>query len=75
MTMKSTLARNVQQAPVPSANKRSPCRGICSVVGGPYDRRCSGCLRTLEEIENWGGYSDEERQAVLRILPLRAIEA
>jgi predicted Fe-S protein YdhL (DUF1289 family) len=75
MTMKSTLARNVQPAPAPSAKKRSPCLGICHIIGGPYDRRCGGCLRSLEEIENWSRYTDEEKQSILRLLPLRASEA
>jgi len=69
--MKSTLAQNVQRAPVQSVNVRSPCRGKCYIVGGPYDRRCGSCLRTLEEVEGWGGYTDEEKQDVLRLLPLR----
>jgi len=69
--MKLTLARNVQQAHVPSVKKRSPCRGICHIVGGPYSCMCGGCLRSLEEIENWSRYSDEERANILRLLPLR----
>lgn len=72
MTTKSTLAQNVQPAPVQSAKKRSPCLGICHVIGGPYSRSCGGCLRSIEEIENWGRYTDEERERILRLLPLRS---
>ena len=59
------------QVPAQSAKIRSPCRGKCYIVGGAYDRRC-GCLRTLEEIENWSRYTDEEKEGILRLLPLRA---
>ncbi|MCL3781113.1 DUF1289 domain-containing protein [Prolixibacteraceae bacterium JC049] len=40
----------------------SPCIKICR-----YDTNgvCYGCRRTIEEVGNWGLYSNEEKQAVI----------
>ena len=40
---------------------KSPCIGICSYSEG----KCLGCYRTLDEIQNWVDYSDEERDKVM----------
>ncbi|MGQ9425351.1 DUF1289 domain-containing protein [Gilvimarinus sp. F26214L] len=42
---------------------RTPCIGICST--GIGDDVCRGCKRFAQEVIDWNGYSDEERQAVL----------
>jgi predicted Fe-S protein YdhL (DUF1289 family) len=66
---------SVPRVPALSDKKRSPCVGVCRVVGGPYSRHCGGCWRTLAEIEGWSRYSDEEKADILRLLPVRASQA
>lgn len=48
---------------------KSPCILVCSI-----DRTtgwCFGCGRTPDEIGHWLGFSDEQRDAVMRELPAR----
>lgn len=48
---------------------KSPCILVCSI-----DRTtgwCFGCGRTAEEIGNWLGYTDAERDSVMATLPAR----
>ena len=40
----------------------SPCIAICSTAQG--DNICRGCGRTFEEIGNWVGMSEEEKDKV-----------
>lgn len=40
----------------------SPCMKICQRDSNGV---CFGCRRTLEEIENWFKYTDEEKEAVI----------
>lgn len=42
----------------------SPCVGICTYIDG----KCIGCHRTVEEIEKWVEYTDEERQKIMERL-------
>jgi predicted Fe-S protein YdhL (DUF1289 family) len=47
----------------------SPCIRLCVV-----DRArglCAGCGRTLAEIGGWMTFTDEERRAIMAILPAR----
>lgn len=47
----------------------SPCINICQI-----DRKsglCTGCLRTLDEIAGWSGYSDHQRAQILSELENR----
>jgi len=44
----------------------SPCVNVCRI--DPDSGLCAGCLRTLEEIAGWSGYSDERKLAVIRAL-------
>lgn len=46
----------------------SPCVGVCTMDGEGY---CIGCLRSLDEIAEWGRMSSEEQWAVVRELPRR----
>src|SRR6185503_8066350 len=46
----------------------SPCIKVC--VLGPGDR-CTGCLRTIDEIAAWSAMSAEEQWAVVRALDYR----
>ena len=47
----------------------SPCVKICVVH--PEARLCTGCLRTIDEITQWGRMSREERRSVIAALPGR----
>ena len=69
------LVTSVPRVHVPCDKKRSPCVGVCRLVGSAYSRHCGGCWRTIEEIESWGQYSDEEKARILRLLPVRAQRA
>jgi hypothetical protein len=44
----------------------SPCIGICTL--DPVDRRCIGCLRTIEEIAAWPEASADERLLIVQRL-------
>lgn len=46
---------------------KSPCKLICKYQG----ELCIGCFRTLKEIENWGRYSDQEKNNVLETIKKR----
>lgn len=46
---------------------KSPCIKKCSMIEGS----CTGCLRTSEEIKNWGLMEDEERDALRKELKNR----
>lgn len=47
----------------------TPCVNICVVHR--ESGLCTGCLRTLDEIANWTGYTPEERRAIMQELPER----
>lgn len=51
--------------PVPS-----PCVGLCRM--NPQTGWCDGCLRTLEQIAQWGGADDDFKRAVWAELRRRA---
>lgn len=48
---------------------QSPCVKICVVH--PTERICTGCLRSLDEIAQWGRMSNEDRAALIAELPSR----
>jgi len=52
-----------------SGSVTSPCIDICRI--DPENGLCAGCLRTLEEIAGWGGYSEAQKRAVLDKLAQR----
>jgi len=39
----------------------------------PVTGLCAGCLRTLDEIAGWAGYTDEEKRTVGRMLEERRL--
>jgi predicted Fe-S protein YdhL (DUF1289 family) len=43
---------------------KTPCIGVCST--GIGDSVCRGCKRFAHEVIGWNGYSDEERQLIMR---------
>ena len=47
----------------------SPCVKICVVH--PQARICTGCLRTVDEITQWGRMTREDRRAIMETLPDR----
>ncbi len=47
----------------------SPCISVCRIE--PSSGLCEGCLRTLDEIAQWGSMDDDARQAVLRAIDAR----
>jgi uncharacterized protein len=48
----------------------SPCVKICVIH--PAARLCVGCLRTGDEIAAWSRMCQDERRAIMAILPARA---
>jgi len=49
----------------------SPCIGVCRIG----DRHCLGCFRTIREIGGWSSYDDDQKRAVLALLPERRAAA
>lgn len=56
-----------------SDSTASPCIDVCRI--DPDTGLCAGCLRTLDEIAGWAGYSDEDKRAVNRTLAERRQQA
>jgi predicted Fe-S protein YdhL (DUF1289 family) len=52
-----------------SGSIKSPCTKVCAVDG--QTGYCLGCGRTLTEIGQWTGLTDEGRDAVIARLPDR----
>ena len=48
---------------------KTPCIRVCRINPGNYT--CEGCYRTLQEIKEWTGMSDEQREALMKELPNR----
>ena len=51
------------------AEMETPCIKIC--VLDPASGLCSGCGRSLDEIADWGRFSDAERRRIMGELPER----
>ena len=49
----------------------SPCIKVCVIE--PGSGLCTGCLRSLEEIAGWAGFSEAERARIMAELPLRRL--
>ncbi len=47
----------------------SPCVKLCTIH--VETRLCVGCLRSLDEIAGWSGFTAEHRRAVMAELPSR----
>ncbi|MQY51342.1 DUF1289 domain-containing protein [Rhodocyclus tenuis] len=61
--------RKAADQPAPAASPKSPCVDICRMDAAR--RLCTGCLRTLDEIGGWSGFSDDEKRAVLAAVAAR----
>ncbi|MEM1374130.1 MAG: DUF1289 domain-containing protein [Pseudomonadota bacterium] len=49
----------------------SPCVKLCSIH--PVEGICVGCMRTMDEIVGWSGFSAEDRRQLMdHDLPARA---
>ena len=42
----------------------SPCTGRCTTSMAPFDERCQGCGRNIEQIRDWESYSDYDKKIV-----------
>ena len=42
----------------------SPCNGRCTTSMAPFDERCQGCGRNIEQIRDWESYSDYYKKIV-----------
>jgi uncharacterized protein len=52
----------------------SPCVSVCKMaeMSASYpDALCAGCLRTIDEIANWGSASASEKRAIWREITKR----
>jgi predicted Fe-S protein YdhL (DUF1289 family) len=47
----------------------SPCMSVCQMDEGTA--LCQGCLRTLEEIVNWGNADDTSRRRIWQAIDAR----
>lgn len=61
LTIPDPVSMSASPAPV-----RSPCIQVCRM--DPQSNVCRGCLRTLDEIAGWSGYSDDEKREVLALV-------
>lgn len=62
------MLRRMNMSPVKPPIK-TPCVQVCFV--DPKAQLCVGCFRTMEELGRWTRYSDDEREAVMAVLPER----
>lgn len=46
---------------------------ICAI--DPATKRCTGCLRTLDEIARWSSMTDAQRKRIMAELPSRKAPA
>lgn len=53
---------NTNLATTPETGVASPCINVCQMHTATG--WCAGCLRTLDEITDWGRMSDERKSAV-----------
>lgn len=49
----------------------SPCQNICILDD---EQVCIGCRRTMEEVANWGKYTDNEKIIILDRLKKEELE-
>ncbi len=65
--MTASSSATTKAAP-PPAGVASPCINVCQMTA---DGVCEGCFRTLDEIACWSILDDDEKIAVLTLLPAR----
>ena len=42
----------------------SPCTGRCTTSMAPFDEKCQGCGRNIDQIRDWESFSDFEKKAI-----------
>lgn len=47
----------------------SPCEGSCKI--DRVTELCLGCWRTIDEIINWRGMSDDQKREVYQLIDVR----
>ncbi len=50
----------------------SPCMSVCQM--DEETALCQGCLRTLDEIRQWGNADDTQRRAIWQAIEARTVE-
>ncbi len=48
---------------------KSPCVDKCQM--NPSTNMCEGCFRTIDEISDWSGYSNNQKVYVLELIKKR----
>lgn len=69
LTQLRSIAAQVAASPAGS-DLASPCISVCRMDAS--SGLCEGCLRTLDEITQWGRASDSAKRAMWRALDERA---
>lgn len=67
--MSSRYSQPPHWSPAPPTRMETPCVKNCTIDAA--SGLCAGCFRTLDEIALWGGYSVDERSAIMDALPAR----
>jgi uncharacterized protein len=65
----SAVEPNIIEPSIVEASIETPCIHVCALH--PVWRLCSGCGRSLQEIEVWAALGDEDRAKIMAQLPLR----
>lgn len=47
----------------------SPCVSVCEI--DPATGLCAGCARTIHEIAAWSSLTEQQRLAIMAVLPAR----
>lgn len=55
----------------PEEYLRTPCINVCKTKLTKDGAICTGCFRDLDQIAKWSSYTDEEREAQLKIIQQR----
>jgi predicted Fe-S protein YdhL (DUF1289 family) len=45
---------------------KTPCINICAIL--PFDDKCIGCNRTVQQIKDWSSYTDKQRDDIMNNL-------
>tara|TARA_B110000971_G_C19686567_1_gene353478 strand:- start:93 stop:263 length:171 start_codon:yes stop_codon:yes gene_type:complete len=49
----------------------SPCNGICKLKNN--GKLCISCGRSIEEIVNWGNYSNKKKEEIIKKIHYQSI--
>jgi uncharacterized protein len=65
----SAVEASIVEPSIVESSIETPCIHVCALH--PVWRLCSGCGRSLQEIEAWVGLGGEGRAQIMAQLPLR----